>query len=100
MLSTTSTAAAANAQKVLEITSSGANSNSSQPTYGIHSTNTHTGTASLNYGGYFSASGASINNIGAYGIATGSNGYGLYGNTNTGKGVYGNATGGYAFYGV
>ncbi len=100
LLSTTSTAAAASAQTILEITSSGANSNATQSTYGIRSTNTHTGTASSNYGGYFSASGASLNNIGAYGIATGSNGYGVYGNTNTGKGVYGNATGGYAFYGV
>jgi len=100
LLSTTSTAAAANAQTILEITSSGANSNATQSTYGIRSTNTHTGTTSSNYGGYFSAGGASLNNIGAYGIATGSNGYGVYGNTNSGKGVYGNATGGYAFYGV
>jgi hypothetical protein len=100
LLSSSSTAAAANAQKVLEIISSGANSSSSQSTYGIHSTNTHTGTTSSNYGGYFSASGASLNNIGVYGASGGNNGYGVFGSANTGKAVYGAATGGYAFYGT
>jgi len=58
-LTSTSTAAASNAQKMLEISLSGANS--SQTTYGSYISNTHTGTSSTNIAGYFSASGGTNN---------------------------------------
>lgn len=98
--SSTSTGAGASAQKVLEISLSGANASSGQSTYGIYSNNTHTGTTSTNYGGYFAASGGASNNIGVYGSGIGSNSYGVYGATNTGYAVRGAANGGYSFYGV
>lgn len=60
-LSSTSTAAASNTQKVFSISLSGANANSTQTTYGSYITNTHTGTSSTNVGGYFSASGGTNN---------------------------------------
>ena len=68
------TAAASNTQTVLNIGTSGANATSTQTTYGLYSTNTHTGTASTNVGGYFSASGGTKN----YGliVAAGNSGFG------------------------
>jgi hypothetical protein len=64
-LSSTSTAAASDLQKVLEISTSGANANSGEDTYGLFSSNTHTGTTSTNFGIRTNASGAVTN----YGIA-------------------------------
>jgi hypothetical protein len=60
-------------QKALNIDVSGANGTGAQTTYGLYSTNTHTGT-SVNVAGYFSASGGSSN----YGliVAAGSSGFG------------------------
>ncbi len=74
----TGTAAASNTQKVLNISTSGNNATTTQTTYGLYATNTHTGTSATNIGGYFSASGAS-NNIGIdiYGTGTMSTNYGL-----------------------
>ncbi len=60
-LSVNSTAAASNTQKVLSLSTAGANGTSTQKTYGLYATNTHTGTASTNVGGYFSASGGTYN---------------------------------------
>ncbi len=60
-LSSTSTAAAGNTQKVLNISTSGANGTSTQTTYGTYVSNTHTGTSSTNIGGYFTASGGATN---------------------------------------
>src|ERR1043165_463763 len=60
-LSSTSTAAASNAQTILGIDLSGANATSSQTTYGSSITNTHTGTSTTNVAGYFSASGGTNN---------------------------------------
>ncbi len=60
-LSSTSTAAASNTQKLLNISLSGANGTASQTTYGQYTTNTHTGTTSTNVAGYFSASGGTNN---------------------------------------
>lgn len=71
-LSSISTAAASNLQKILEITSSGANSTSGQITYGLDVSNTHTGTTSLNIGIQSTASGAT-NNRPFNAIATESN---------------------------
>lgn len=61
LLASTSTAAASNTQTLLNIALSGANSTSTQTTYGMQVTNTHTGTSSTNIAGYFSASGGTIN---------------------------------------
>ncbi len=72
-LSTSSTAAASNAQTLLNISSSGANATSTQTTYGTKVSNTHTGTASTNVAGYFSASGATNN----YGIVVASGNVGV-----------------------
>ena len=86
-LSSTSTAATASAaHDVLNITRSGAHSNSSVTTRGINSVVTTTGTSSINYGGRFSASGASNNygieatgtTAGVLGQSSSSGGYGLY----------------------
>ncbi|MCR4308307.1 MAG: hypothetical protein NUV80_07200, partial [Candidatus Berkelbacteria bacterium] len=60
-LSVNSTAATGNTQKVLSLSTAGANAASTQTTYGLYATNTHTGTASTNVGGYFSASGGTNN---------------------------------------
>ncbi|MGI9118423.1 MAG: hypothetical protein ACR2IQ_02650 [Minisyncoccia bacterium] len=60
-LSSTSTAAASNTQKLFELALSGANGTSSQTTYAQYVTNTHTGTSSTNVAGYFSASGGTTN---------------------------------------
>ncbi|MBX7153313.1 MAG: hypothetical protein K1X91_00005 [Bacteriodetes bacterium] len=81
-LSSTSTAAASNTQKILNISLSGANATASQTTYGQYTTNTHTGTSSTNIAGYFSASGGTVNYgivvpSGEVGIGTATPGYGL-----------------------
>lgn len=60
-LSSTSTAAAGNAQKMLEISMTGANVTTTQSTYGLYISNAHTGTASTNYGIYAAASGGTAN---------------------------------------
>ncbi|MFM7088966.1 MAG: hypothetical protein ACKOW9_05580, partial [Candidatus Paceibacterota bacterium] len=60
-LVTTSTAAASNSQKGLNISLSGANATSTQTTYGAFISNTHTGTSSTNVGLYATASGGTTN---------------------------------------
>jgi len=67
--------AALTGQKALVINVSGANGTGAQTTYGLYSTNTHTGT-SVNVGGYFSASGGSSN----YGLLVANGNVGI-GNT-------------------
>lgn len=77
-LSSTSTAAASNAQTLLNIALSGANATASQTTYGTRIINTHTGTTSLNIGAYINASGGTYNtalavgNTPSAGVVTGS----------------------------
>lgn len=60
-LSSTSTAAASNLQKVFEVTTSGANGTSTQSTWAADFRNTKTGTSSTNYGIRATASGGSTN---------------------------------------
>lgn len=60
-LSSTSTAAAGNLQKLLDISLSGVNATGTQTTYGATIANTHTGTASSNVGLSVSASGGTNN---------------------------------------
>lgn len=99
-ITSTSTAAASNLQKGLNISLSGINGTSAQTTFGLDVSNTHTGTTSVNYGGRFIASGgASLNygvyadgtTIGVYGISSAGNG--VYATTATGNAVNGESSG-------
>lgn len=65
-LSSTSTAAASDAQALLEVNLSGANATSTQTTYAGRFINSHTGTGSTNVAGYFSASGGTNNYAGIF----------------------------------
>ena len=80
--SSNSTAAASNAQKLVEIDLSGVNATSNQQTYAMYISNTHTGSVSQNRGVAINTSGGSANNTGleinvsgsatsTYGIAVG-----------------------------
>lgn len=60
-INVTATDATSNTQKALEVLQSGANSTSTQTTYGGFFTNTKTGTSANNVAGYFSASGGTTN---------------------------------------
>ena len=60
-LVSTSTGANADLQKILNISTSGANVNNGQTTYGGYVSNTHTGGASENIGVYSTSSGATYN---------------------------------------
>ena len=97
------TAAASNGQTGINVSLSGANSNSSQQTFGVKSSNIHTGTGAVNFGTSSSASGGSTN-YGVYGSATDGTAIGVYGTTGTtgGYGVYGisSAASGTGLYGV
>lgn len=93
-LSSTSTAAAGDAQKLFEIALSGANGTATQTTYGAYIANTHTGATSTNVGLYASASGgtnnyAAIFENGNVGIGTASPAAPVHINktTTTGNGV-------------
>ena len=76
-LSSTSTAAASNLQRVLDITLSGANSNASQTTRGANISNTHSGTTSTNVGMSADASGGTTNIAGYFSSASATNNYGI-----------------------
>ncbi|HSX57838.1 MAG TPA: site-specific integrase [Candidatus Saccharimonadales bacterium] len=61
-ISSTSTAGGGSGSSYLiNLTRSGSNGNASHTAYGIYSSVTNTGTTSTNYGGYFTASGATTN---------------------------------------
>ncbi len=60
-ITSNSTAAASNAQTLVKIALSGANATSTQTTYGLDVSNTHTGTTSTNVAGRFTASGGTNN---------------------------------------
>jgi trimeric autotransporter adhesin len=114
-LNVTSTAAPASGQVgVLSVNKSGALTNSNVTSAGVYSSVTNTGGATINTGGYFFASGASVDNNAVYATTDANNGrgvvgensssgtgtqYGIYGrkigNTGTGSGygVFGTATG-------
>jgi hypothetical protein len=77
-LTVTGTSALDN-QKGLNISLSGVNGTASQTTYGAYASNAHTGTSATNFGGYFSATGASNSyNIGLYSEASGATGNNSY----------------------
>lgn len=75
LLSTNSTAAAGNAQTLLSLSMSGANTTSSQTTYGGQISNTHTGISSTNVGLQINTSGGT-NNYGLL-VASGEVGIGI-----------------------
>lgn len=60
-LTSNSTLAAGNAQKLFDLSLSGANATAGQTTYGASIANTHTGTGSVNVGLYVTASGGDDN---------------------------------------
>jgi hypothetical protein len=73
-ISSTSTAATGNTQKLLNIALSGTNSTSAQTTYGAYISNTHAGTTSTNVGLYVTASGGTTAN---YGLIVGAGNVGI-----------------------
>ena len=105
-LSSTSTAAASDLQKLFNVTLSGTNGTSGQDTWAGYFSNTHAGTTSTNYGLYGIATNGTSANYGVYGVANGANGQGVTG-TSSGNigvlgigaiGVYGSATSGAGVY--
>jgi hypothetical protein len=111
-ITSNSTAAASDLQKGVNIALSGANSNSGQDTYGVYSVNSHTGTTSKNYGGFFSAVSGASANYGVYAEGDGAVGIAVYGSnigtadgwgglfvTSSGLGVEGQAAAGIGVYG-
>lgn len=94
-IESSSTAAVSNTQKGINVSLSGANATSGQSTHGVYSANTHTGSTSTNYAGYFTSSGATTN----YGIYSSGSTYGVFG-TGTTYGVYGSGSGGYGVFGT
>lgn len=94
IITSTSTAAANNAYKLLDVRASGTNSNGSQLTVAIYGSNVHAG-GGTNYGLQGEASGGSAN-VGVRGDGTQ---YGMQGVSNS-IGVYGLSNGGVTGYGV
>jgi len=95
ILSSSSTAAASNLQKLLSASLSGANSNAGQTSSAIYGVNTHSGSVNTNQGIMGEASGGTLNR-GVYGLAgSGTNSYGVHGESTstTGVGVVGQASG-------
>jgi hypothetical protein len=89
-LTSTSTAAASDIQKLLNISLSGANA-TSQTTYGAYISNAHSGAGSTNYGLYVTASSGVSANIGIRGNAET---YGVFGESSGGIGVRGTTVSG------
>jgi hypothetical protein len=90
-LNSSSSAASGNAQKLLDVFLSGANSNSGEQTYAIVGNNQHSGTGALNVGVYGIADNGPGGNYAVWGQASGSAGAGVYG-TNSGSGAGGKFT--------
>lgn len=67
-ISSTSTAAASNLQKGINVSLSGTNATTTQTTYGGYFSNTHAGTLSTNIGIYGTATSGTTVNIGVYGL--------------------------------
>lgn len=98
-LTSTSTAAASNGQRLFDVRLSGANATASQSTYAGYFSNSHTGTGAINYGIFSEATGPGATNYGVYGngdrgiFGQGiSGGVGVHGEVTNGTGVYGLST--------
>jgi hypothetical protein len=115
-ISVASTAATGNTQKGINLTTSGANANAGQTTYGIYAINGHTGSVPTNIGVYGEAGGGTTNrgvmglggstagSVGVRGESLGSSGTGVQGFAGSGtggRGVFGAHTtnGAYAIEG-
>ncbi|MBP9715221.1 MAG: tail fiber domain-containing protein [Candidatus Pacebacteria bacterium] len=70
-LSSTSTAATGNLQKVLNVSTSGANANASQTTYGGYFSNTHTGSGFTQNRAVYATSSGGTANTAVYAVASG-----------------------------
>lgn len=76
-ITSSSTDAATNSQKLLEVSLSGVNSNSNQRTISANFSNTHSGTGSINIASYMEASGGTLNVAGWF-KATGTGAIAMY----------------------
>ena len=70
-LSSTSTGALASLQKVLNVSTSGANANASQTTYGGYFSNTHTGSGFVQNRAIYSTASGGSSNTAVYAVASG-----------------------------
>jgi len=95
-ISSTSTAAASNLQKGINVSLSGANGTASQTTYGAYISNAHSGTTPINTGLYVTVSNGSSSNVGVD-ISAGS-GYGVVSNTTSGQAIRAISSAGRAIY--
>jgi hypothetical protein len=91
LLSSSSTTLSGTSPKLVEISFTGNNTNSSQNSYALFVTNSHTGTAAGNFGIYSTASGTTGTAV--TGDFTG-NGAGVFGRSSAGVGVQGTSTSG------
>lgn len=92
-ISSTSTAAASNLQRLLDVSLSGANSNINQTTKTISGSNSHTGTGATNYGVVGEVTNGASTSAGVYGLAN-TNQYGVLGSSSSGTGVNGTSLSG------
>jgi len=103
-ITSTSTAAASNLQKGINVSLSGANATAAQSTYGGYFSNVHTGSGNTrNYGSFFNASGSGFANYGVFSQADGGAAFAIYGDNNgtgNGTGVYGQSVTGIGVFGV
>lgn len=92
-VTSTSTAATGNNQKLIEAVLSGANANTTQTTSAIFGSNSHTGTNATNFGVRGEVTNGTISGAGVYGIAAADQS-GVLGLSVTGNGVAGSSTSG------
>lgn len=89
-ISSASTGAASNLQKVVNITLSGANATSTQTTFGVYSSNTHSGTSNVNYALYGNTANEGLGSSAVKGVADAGNG--VSGTSSSAFGVSGAST--------
>ncbi len=93
VVSSNSTAATGNTQKLAQIALSGANATASQATKALEVSNSHTGTSPTNYAVYATISGSNTLGVAVTGEVSGS-GSGVSGSASSGSGVIGSSTSG------
>jgi len=97
-ITSTSTAAASNLQKGLNIDLSGANATGSQTTYGLYVSNTHSGTTPVNHGVYSTLTNGTSSSAAFKAAVTTQLGVDVVGTSGTGVQV--SVTSGKAYYGA
>jgi len=88
-LTSSSTAATGDSQKLLNVALTGANANSGELTTAINASNAHTGTSSANYSVRGLSSGGASINVGVYGSGTGTGARGVAGTSTSDNGFGG-----------